>query len=72
MHSRDAAGLSRLFYLAQVTQAQNLRAAAEHLRRSQSVVSEAADGYLGMTMGALYWQLNRSGKERRLFNVIMT
>ena len=33
--------------------------AAEHLRRAQSLMTD--DDYLGMTMGALYWQMNRWG-----------
>ncbi len=56
VHSRDPDGLTRLFYLAQVTQAENLRIATEQLRRSQSLTT---DDYRGMTMGALFWQLNR-------------
>ena len=56
MHSRDEAGLRRLIYLNQVNQAEALRTQIEHHRRFRSLARE--DGR-GMTMGAIYWQLNR-------------
>ncbi|TRY71911.1 hypothetical protein TCAL_00176 [Tigriopus californicus] len=55
IHQRDPEGLAKLLYLAQVNQAESLRTETELLRRMVSVISE--EGH-GMTMGALYWQLN--------------
>eukprot|EP00095_Tigriopus_kingsejongensis_P000196 maker-scaffold41_size498431-snap-gene-1.17 protein:Tk00196 transcript:maker-scaffold41_size498431-snap-gene-1.17-mRNA-1 annotation:"Beta-mannosidase" len=55
VHQRDSDGLAKLIYLAQVNQAESLWVETETFRRSMNIVTK--DGR-GMTMGALYWQLN--------------
>jgi len=48
-------GMQEFLYLAQVYQAESLRVESEHYRRHRSSINEKGEG---MTMGALYWQLN--------------
>ena len=47
--------MRKIFYLAQVNQAESLRIETERYRRSQSILEDSGQG---QTMGAIYWQLN--------------
>ncbi len=48
--------LARMLYLAQVNQAESVKAATEHFRRCLAFTTDKG---LGMTMGVIYGQLNR-------------
>nr|CAD7442486.1 unnamed protein product [Timema bartmani] len=50
-----SSGFQRLCYLSQVNQAMATKVETEHYRRSRGVLDSLGQG---MTMGALYWQLN--------------